>query len=293
MKTSEHFLKGVLLVAAAGILWGGMGTSVQHLYALDIGFTPLGLVTFRQLTAGGLFVAVSALISPAKTFGIFKQPRIALDIFLSGAFVFLAHYTFFGSIYYSNAGTGAILLTTVPLFAALWYAFAKKEPVGRLEAACFLLAASGVLLIVTDGDFSSLKFSPLALLWGLVSAIFAAAYSIQPIRAIKAVGVTPVVAWGILSGGIFASVFSPPWSIEVAWSLDAAFSFGFIVVFGTVIAFWCFMSGLKYISPVAAGLLYPVYGILLSPVIAAAAMALSSVSVIVNALRLKSVRLGK
>ncbi|EAZ6166562.1 Ag(+)-translocating P-type ATPase SilP, partial [Salmonella enterica] len=44
--------------------------------------------------------------------------------------------------------------------------------------------------------------------------------------------------------------------------------------------------------PVAAGLLYPVYGILLSPVIAAAAMALSSVSVIVNALRLKSVRLG-
>ncbi|HCR2157005.1 TPA: haloacid dehalogenase, partial [Enterobacter asburiae] len=45
--------------------------------------------------------------------------------------------------------------------------------------------------------------------------------------------------------------------------------------------------------PVAAGLLYPVYGILLSPVIAAAAMALSSVSVIANALRLKSVRLGK
>jgi Cu+-exporting ATPase len=43
--------------------------------------------------------------------------------------------------------------------------------------------------------------------------------------------------------------------------------------------------------PIAAGALYPLFGLMLSPVIAAAAMALSSVSVIANALRLRSVKL--
>jgi len=43
--------------------------------------------------------------------------------------------------------------------------------------------------------------------------------------------------------------------------------------------------------PIAAGALYPAFGILLSPVVAAAAMALSSVSVIANAARLRRVRL--
>jgi Cu+-exporting ATPase len=44
--------------------------------------------------------------------------------------------------------------------------------------------------------------------------------------------------------------------------------------------------------PIAAGILYPFFGLLLSPMIASAAMTMSSVSVISNALRLRTVKLG-
>ena len=53
--------------------------------------------------------------------------------------------------------------------------------------------------------------------------------------------------------------------------------------------FWAFIYNSLGV-PVGAGVLFPFFGLLLSPMIAAAAMSFSSLSVVVNALRLRRIR---
>ena len=89
--------------------------------------------------------------------------------------------------------------------------------------------------------------------------------------AMESAGVTLVK--GDLRGIASAAVLSPATMRNIRQNLVFAFGYNALGI------------------PIAAGVLYPAFGLLLSPVFAGAAMALSSVSVVTNALRLNRVKL--
>jgi len=89
--------------------------------------------------------------------------------------------------------------------------------------------------------------------------------------AIQSAGITLVK--GDLAGIVRARALSQATMRNIRQNLFFAFAYNVIGI------------------PIAAGVLYPAFGLLLSPIVSAAAMSLSSVSVIANALRLRGVRL--
>ncbi len=147
--------------------------------------------------------------------------------------------------------------------AGIDHVVAGVLPEGKVAEIARLQAAGGVVAMVGDGvnDAPALAKADVGLAIGSGTDI-----------AIEAADVT--LMRGDLGGAVTAIALSRKTMATMKQNL-----------------FWAFVYNVVGV-PVAAGVLYPIAGILLSPILASGAMAFSSVSVITNSLRLRAARLG-
>lgn len=169
-----------------------------------------------------------------------------------------------------NAGVQVIMLTGDSLMTAL--AVAKKLNIDRVQAEVLpdqkanmvkeLQSEGKIVAMAGDGinDAPALAQSHVGIAMGTGTDV-----------AMESAGVTLVK--GDLRGIVRARQLSHAVMSNIRQNLFFAFIYNSLGV------------------PVAAGVLYPMFGLLLSPIIAAAAMSFSSVSVILNSLRLKNTKL--
>ena len=247
--------KGVLLAVAGGSFWGGSGVAGQVLLQ-DCGFATDWLVTVRMLLAGVILLAIDAVQHKGDIWSVWRQPRNARELLtFAWAGMLIVQYSYFACIAYGNAAAAAVLQYLMPAVIVLYVALQNRQLPRLVEMLCVLLAIGGTFLLVTHGNPATLTIPLPALIWGLVSGVSGAVYTLTPKRLIRQWRATLVVGWGMLIGGLALSLIVQPWDFQGSWTSLSSAAFLYVILFGSVLAFWFYLGSTKYIQPGEAGVL--------------------------------------
>jgi drug/metabolite transporter (DMT)-like permease len=253
--SSYQKITGFSMAIASAIFWGISGTCAQFLFQTK-GVDPAWLVTWRMLLAGTLLVLYSIAKEKKAALGIWKTPKNAGKLVLFGILGMVSvQYTYFYSISLSNAATATILQYIGPVFVLGFYAVKNKTWPVLGEYLALIFALAGTFLLVTHGSTETLVISNEALVWGILSALALAFYTIQPVGLLRSFSPAAITGWGMLVGGIVLSIGTQPWSFSGTWDGETWLAFAYIVLFGTVLAFYFFLTAVSKIGATFASLL--------------------------------------
>ncbi len=160
------FPKGVIFTLCAAIFWGSMAVAAQAVMANGV-VNAAALVIVRLCSSGGLLLLWCCITARNEIVKIFTSWTNFRDVLFGAVFIYGGQFAFMLAIHYSNAGAAAIVLTTVPLWVALWEMIVNRSKPSPRMVICFLLAAVGVTLIVTKGEFDVSQFNLTGLTRGL------------------------------------------------------------------------------------------------------------------------------
>ena len=268
------------MVCLGASMWGGSGVAGQYLLQ-DCGFSTGWLVVSRMLIAGVILLSLDFCFYRENIFKVWKDSIDAKDMVIFAILGMLSvQYTYFACIKYGNAAAATVLQYLMPVIIVAYTAIATRKLPHALELLCVAMAVGGTFLLVTHGSLERMAISLEALIWGLVSAVAAAVYTMKPKRLIRKWRATLVIGWGMLLGGLCLVPVCPPWLFEGGWDVLSGLIYAYVIVFGTVLAFGCYLGSLKYIQPAEAGILgsvEPLSAIVLSIVFLGASFGLMDI----------------
>lgn len=248
--------RGIIMVLLSALFWGLSATASQQLFQQNH-FQPGWLLSIRMLFAGTVLVLWGlGHRDPAfRTLLHARKQWIPLLLFATIGLLGV-QYSYFKAIADGNAASGTLLQYLGPSLIIVYLAFSQRRLPNRLTTVAMLLALSGTWLLVSGGHFHTLVITTPALIWGLISALCLAFYTLYPITLIRQFNTVAVVGWGMLIGGIISSIIWPVWqNPHGQWSSSAILLIGFVVLFGTLMAFFLYLTSLHYLTPSETGLL--------------------------------------
>lgn len=242
--------KGLLLVIIGATCWGIGGTVAKKLFeqfAVDVNW----LVSTRLLAAGILLLTLQAILGGRSAVtSVWQHKFTAGRLILFGLAGMLAvQYTYMASIQHGNAAVATLLQYLSPVMIIMYLLLRRQMALSSRDLTMVTLALLGCFLLLTNGSLAGLTVPIPAIIWGVLSGVTAAFYTLYAAALVREHDSLTIVGWAMMIGGCGLSILHPPWQADFAHMAPTIWLYmAFIIIFGTMIAFWFYVKSLQYLS---------------------------------------------
>ncbi|GEK60348.1 hypothetical protein MHA01_32530 [Marinococcus halophilus] len=168
----------------------------------------------------------------------------------------VVQYTYMASIADGNAAVATLLQYLSPAFIMMYLLLRRQTAFTRQEAWTLTLAHAGCFLLLTNGSLQQFQLPVSAVVWGTLSGIALAFYTLYAVGLLQRFASLVVVGWGMVIGGGVLSFWHPVWrAFPETLTLEGYLYLLFVIVGGTMIAFWFYIASLNYLEAKATSLL--------------------------------------
>ena len=263
MHTAWLQLRGFLLVIVAACLWATLGLFYRVLveqYDLSKGV----IVAYRAGVAALALFVILALLRP-HALRVHRRDWLYFAVFGSvGVAAF--YWCYIQATVLGPIAVAAVLLYTAPIWITIWSVLRQGEPLTGRKVIALALAVGGCALVANIFDPINLQVNGLALLFGLLSGLSYAAYSLWSADGMRrGYPAWTVVAYSLGIGALVLFATQPLGESIKPWTLPGAWPYLLGVALGpTLLAPVCFTLGLQYVRTSNASIVAT-----LEPVVAA------------------------
>lgn len=206
-KSATPVTRGTVLVVLASFCFGTSGPLVKP--AMDAGLSPQQVASFRIGLAAALLVVFVAVTRPR----LLRLRRSDLPLLIGYGLVGVAavQLLYFAAVSRIPIGIAMLLEFTSPVLVALWVRFVRGVVLSARMWVGTALALLGLALVAQVWE--GLRLDALGLLFGVASALCAAAYFLIGERGVSTMPALGLVTWGMVIGAVVIAVMAPPWSL--------------------------------------------------------------------------------
>ena len=249
---------GFILVISGAFFWGIGGTVAQQLFQ-SAHVKVEWLVTVRLLVAGSALLVIQALAKDkTQILDIWRHRYFVLRLVIFAIIgMLLVQYTYMLSIDYGNAAVATLLQYLAPVMLIVYTVLRKQALFTKQDAVTITLALLGSFFLLTNGQLSALAVPMPAVVWGLLSGVTLAFYTLYAVPLLKTYDSLVIVGWAMVIAGIVMAITSRPWryTAQIHWSGETWLYLVIVIVFGTMLAFWFFIESLQSLQPKETSLL--------------------------------------